>query len=115
MTYFTTSAAVVIKAGRNVNTTASTSAAILQQFITESDAFINTATRHNWASPAPSAAFSSILSQTSSDLAAISLIAYDMSGYTGRGEAESMINVLHDRAMRGINLLKDEKVKEVIT
>ena len=112
---YCTSGALLAKAGRNVNSTAATSAALISQFMNEADAFINVATRHNWVSSAPTSAYSSVLSDASSCLAAIPMITYDMSGYTGRGEAESMVNVLFDRAIKIINLLKDEKVKDTIT
>ena len=112
---YCTSEAILYKAGKNVNTLASTSQAMLARIMADTDAFINVATRHDWNSEPPTSPYLAILADIASDLSAVHFIAYDMSGYTGRGEAESMINVLHDRAMRGINLLKEEKVKETIT
>ena len=37
-----------------------------------------------------------------------------MSGYTSRTEAEDMINVLRDAALRGMSLLRDKKTKEIL-
>ena len=42
-----------------------------------------------------------LLSDICSSLVAIEAICYDMSGYTSRVEAEDMINVLRDGALRG--------------
>ena len=50
-----------------------------------------------------------LLRQVASDLVAIYCIAYDMSGFTSRVEAEDMINVLRDSALRGLALLRDKK------
>lgn len=43
-------------------------------------------------------------------LMAIEAIKYDMSGYTSRGEAQDMINVLHDSATKSLGKLKDKKI-----
>jgi hypothetical protein len=37
-----------------------------------------------------------------------------MSGYTSRIEAEDLINVLRDAALRGLALLKDKKITDFI-
>ena len=42
-------------------------------------------------------------------LAAIEGISWDMSGFTSRGEAESMVNILRDIALTNMSILKDEK------
>ncbi len=108
-----TSGAIVIKAGEYVSSTASLSGTILQQFSDESEGFINSVTRYDWVTNYASIGgeFKQILADASSALAATYLIAYDMGGYTGRGEAESMINILHDRATRAITRLREDKVK----
>jgi len=112
---YCTSGAIVTKAGSNVSSTAIASSAIMQQFSNEAEAFINVMTRHDWATaPLPSTNYLGILSEVASDLAATMLIAYDMSGYTARGEAEDMINILYDRAMKGIKMLADYKTKETL-
>ena len=53
-----------------------------------------------------------LLSDVVSGLVAIELIAYDMSGYTSRTEAENKINVLRDSVLRNLSLLRDKKVQE---
>ncbi len=51
-----------------------------------------------------------LLSDIASSLVAIEAIAYDMSGYTSRIEAEDMINVQRDIALRGLSLLRNQQV-----
>ena len=48
-------------------------------------------------------------------MAAIYVIQYDMSGYTSRVEAEDMVNILRDAALRGLALLRDKKVEDFMT
>ena len=52
-----------------------------------------------------------ILIDTGACLAAIEGIIWDMSGYTSRVEAEDMINVLRDIALRNMSILRDKKVQ----
>jgi len=49
-----------------------------------------------------------------SNLAAIMVIQYDFSGFTSRIEAEDMINVLRDAALRGMSILRDKKQQDFI-
>lgn len=113
---YCTSGAIVNKAGINVNSAAAASGALLQQFSDEAEAFINAVTRVNstgsysgWTT-----ATKAILQEATSCLAAMNLINYDMSGYTSRLEAQTMLDVLRDRAERCISLLNDDKVKTYI-
>ena len=112
---FCTSEAIVRKAGKNVNSTAAASAALLQQFSTEAEAYINTMTRHDWsATPLAIASFIPVLADAASSLAGAQLIAYDMSGYLSRAEAEDMINLLHDRTNRIITQLSEKNVQNTM-
>lgn len=52
-----------------------------------------------------------ILIDTGACLAAIEGIIWDMSGFTSRVEAEDMINVLRDIALRNMSILRDKKVQ----
>lgn len=108
-----TSGAIVIRGGAGVSTDASTSAAILEQFSDDAEGYINTTTRFDWITNYASvkANFKPMLAVAASCLAAADLIAYDMSGYTGRGEAEDMINILYDRAQKAISKITDDKGK----
>lgn len=55
-----------------------------------------------------------ILNQVASDLAAIYVVTYDLSGYDSRVEAEDVINVLRDAALRGLQVLRDKKVSDFV-
>ena len=84
--------------------------------MTQAEALINTVTRFNWsdAYAGLNTDTKGILKEVASNIAAIYVIQYDMSGYTSRIEAEDMINVLRDAALRGLSLLRDKKAKEFI-
>ena len=41
-------------------------------------------------------------------------ISWDMSGFTSRIEAEDMINILRDIALRNISILRDKKTQDFI-
>ena len=82
--------------------------------MTQAESLINSITRFNWsdAYSGLNADTKGILKEVASNLAAIYVIQYDMSGFTSRTEAEDMVNILRDAALRGLSLLRDKKVKE---
>ena len=97
------------KGGLNVNTTITDQQ--YDDWVLQKEAFVNSFTRFNW-----SDAYSGlnvdvkfILSDAVSSLVAIESIGFDMSGYTSRAEAESMINVLRDNYLRILSILRDKK------
>ena len=107
---FCSSGAIVRKAGANVNSNIAASAAFLQQVSDEIEGQINLNSRYDLV-----AGYSGLntntklaLGEIESNLGGVYLIAYDMSGYTGRGEAEDMIIVLRDSALRILTQLKDK-------
>ena len=107
---FATTAEVIRKAGANASSV-SAAEAYINDFMTQAESYINVMTRKNW-----SDAYSSLnvdvkglLKLAASNLAAIYVIQYDMSGFSSRTEAEDMINILWDGANSAINLLKDQK------
>ena len=112
---FATTAEVERKCGANVSSV-SKAEAYVNDYMTQVEALINTVTRFNW-----SDAYSGLnvdtkglLKEAASNLAAIYAIQYDMSGFTSLIEAEDMITVLRDAALRAMSLLKDKKAKEFI-
>lgn len=107
---FATTAEVQRKAGANASATSNTEAYI-NQFMTEVESEINVMTRNNWSDEYSglNVDVKGILKEVASNLAAIYVIQYDMSGFTSRTEAENMINVLRDAAMRGMSILRDKK------
>ena len=64
---------------------------------------------HSDAASALNATVRGILIDTGACLAAIEGISWDMSGFTSRIEAEDMINVLRDIALRNMSILRDKK------
>lgn len=55
-----------------------------------------------------------ILTDIVASLVAIQAICYDLSGYTTRIEAEDLINVLRDAALRGLSILRDKKAQDFL-
>jgi len=112
---FATTTEVSRKAGANASATSNTEAYI-NDFMTQVESEINAATRYNWsdAYTGLDADVKGILKAVSSNLAAIYVINYDLSGFTSRVEAEDMINVLRDAALRGISILRDIKTQTFI-
>ena len=111
---FVASGAVIAKAGKNVSSDITSSWTLTSEYekwIDEAEATCILMSRYDWI--ASSAAITTnalpLIEETVSSLAAIKAISYDMSGYTTRGEAEDMITVLRDAAIRNISILKDQK------
>lgn len=112
---FATTAEIGRKAGANASST-STAEAYTNDFIAQAESFINVSTRYNWsdAYSGLNADVQGVLKEAASNLAAIYCIQYDMSGFTSRGEAESMIVVLRDAALRAMSILRDLKSRDFI-
>ena len=106
---FATTAEVGYKAGAGKSATSSAEAYV-NSFMTQVESFINVTTRYNWSDnyTALNVDVKGLLKEVASDLAAIYVIIYDMSGYTSRLEAQTMLDVLRDRAVKGLDLLKEK-------
>jgi hypothetical protein len=109
---FATTAEVSRKAGANASST-SNAEAYINDFMTQAESTINAMTRYNWsdAYSGLNVDVKGILKEAASNLAAIYVILYDMSGFTSRGEAESMITLLRDGFIRNVSILKNIKVQ----
>ena len=112
---FCTSEAIVYKAGANVSSSAAASAALLQSYYDWAEGLVVAETRRDWVKNKSSVASGALLAlgHAISDLAAMKLINYDMSGYTSRLEAQTMLDVLKDNSNRVIGVLKDFKSNEI--
>lgn len=113
---FTTASMILAKCGTNVSTTSS-AAAYTTQFAREAEGMVNTFCRTDWNSAVVSglnADVQGILEETTSCLAAIKVIMWDMSGYSSLNEAMNMIKVLRDSALRNMSVLRDKKVRDFI-
>ena len=88
--------------------------AYVNDYVAQAESIINGMVRFNFSDnyAALNADTRDILKQVASDLAAIYVIIFDMSGFTTRTEAEDMINVLRDAALRGLSILRDKKVQD---
>ena len=112
---FATTAEVERKAGTNASAT-SKAEAYVNDYMTQAESLINSIVRFNFSDTYSTLNVDTkgILKEVASNLAAIYVISYDMSGFTSRIEAEDMINILRDAALRGLSILRDKKVKEFI-
>ncbi|KKL16246.1 hypothetical protein LCGC14_2497500, partial [marine sediment metagenome] len=110
---FATTAEVARKAGTNASAT-SVAEAYVNDYMTQAESFINCVTRRNWSDDysALNVDVKGILKEAASNLAAIYVILWDMSGFTSRVEAEDMINVLRDRALFALAILRSEQVQK---
>jgi|TARA_Y100000034_G_scaffold96498_1_gene117544 hypothetical protein len=112
---FATTAEVARKAGTKASAT-SVAEAYVNDYMTQAESLINTTCRFNFsdAYSTLNADTKGILKEVASNLAAIYVIQWDMSGFTSRIEAEDMINILRDAALRGLSILRDKKAQDFI-
>jgi hypothetical protein len=106
---------VIAKAGAGANTT-SVSVANIANYVQLAGSVLNARTKKNWtdAYAALNEDVKYIVDEIISDLAAIKVINYDMSGYTSRLEAEGMKLTLMNEAEKYIAELKDVDVQKWI-
>jgi len=112
---FCTTAEVEHKAGANASAT-SKAETYTNDYIAQSESTINALCRYNFSDnyATLNADTKQILKDCASNLAAIYVISYNMSGYTSRIEAEDMINILRDSALRSMSILRDKKAQDFI-
>jgi hypothetical protein len=108
------SGAAIDKAGANASTAVTLSGAVLDRWSDMAEATLSTITRYDWVANYSSVKtnFKQILSDVVSDMVAMKIIAFDMSGYTSRMEATTMLDVLKDNITKNIEVLRDDKNKE---
>lgn len=107
---------VLKKAGANANTTA-TAEAYTNVFIKEAEGHLCASARYDWVTNYAdvSAIGKEILRDAASAYAAVQAINYDMSGFTSRQEALTMVNILWAGFDKVITLLeKDNNYKDFI-
>ena len=113
---YTKSADIQARAGTNANAT-SKAVAATDVYVLNIEAMINSLTRFNWSDAVTAglnADVQGILTEASACLCAIYVIQWDMSGFTSRVEAEDMINILRDKALFAISILRDKKVQRFV-
>jgi hypothetical protein len=106
---FATTAEVQRKAGARASTVSNVEAYI-NQFMTEAESYINTVCHYNFSDgyAALNTDTKGILKKWASALAAMNVISYDMSGFTSRTEAQTMLNVLWNEAQNCERLLSQK-------
>ena len=110
----TTEAEIIQKAGAGKSASFDTTMMTASNLRAES--VINCITRRNWSddSAGLNIDVKQILSDFCSSFAAIEAVAYDMSGYTSRIEAEDIINVQRDSMLRNMQILRDKQMETFI-
>ena len=112
---FATTAEVSRKAGAKASAVSNTEAYI-NQYMTEAESLINVQTGYNFsdAYAGLNADVKGILKLAASNLAAMHVIQYDMSGFTTRIEAETMLDVLRDGFVKAIEQLREVVKRDFI-
>ena len=103
-------------AGINANTTSKAIAAT-DVYVLDVEAKINALTRYDWSTKWPTMSGNvgaGILTETGAALCAIKVIQYDMSGFTSRYEAETMLDVLRDTALTNMAILRNKNTETFI-
>jgi hypothetical protein len=111
-----TNSNVKYKAGANASAT-SIAEAYTNVYILEAEAQLSSAARYDWVAnyASVSAIGKEILRDAASSYAAVLAVNYDMSGFTSRQEALTMVNILWAGFQKVITLLeKDNQYKEFI-
>ena len=110
---FCTTAEVTRKSGASASAT-SKAEAYTNQYVKEAEGEICARVRYDYKTNYASLSTISkeVLRMAASNLAAIYVIQYDMSGFTSRIEAEDMVNILRDSYLRCLQVLGDKKFRE---
>jgi hypothetical protein len=106
---FATTAEIGYKAGYGKSAT-SAAEAYTNSFIAQAESRINVDTEYNWSDvySTLNVDVKGILKEAASNLAAVYVINYDMSGYSSKAEAQSMIDVLMFNYNECIKILRDK-------
>jgi len=104
------------RAGSGANATAKAVAAT-DVYVLDVEAMINCLTRKNWsdAYAGLNADVKYLLMDAAACMCAIYVIMYDFSGYSSKGEAQTIIDICRDNFIRDIELLKDMKTQDFMT
>ena len=113
---FATTAEIGYKAGANASAT-SKAETYTNSYIAQAESYINAVTRYNWsdAYAALNADVKGLLKEAASNIAAMHVINYDLSGFSSRAEAQQMLNFLWSRTEKCLTLLEDIKTKDFVT
>jgi hypothetical protein len=114
---FATSSEILTKAGTNYNSTF-VSEAKINELCLQAESRINITTRYNWTDHWTAGTLNVdvkyILTEAESCWVAMQIIAADMSGYSSRVEAETMLDLLNARFNECITILRDQENRQWI-
>ncbi|MCK5614910.1 hypothetical protein KAR91_74295 [Candidatus Pacearchaeota archaeon] len=112
---FATTAEILRKAGANASAVSVTEA-YTNDFIAQAESEINALTRVNWSDEYAglNADVKAVLKEAASNLAAMYIISYDMSGFTSRLEATTMLDLLRDSYLRALGVLREIQVQTFV-
>jgi hypothetical protein len=107
---FATSGATIFKAGVSHSDISEEN---MNQLHKDAESEINLLTRKNWsdAYATLNVDVQGVLSQASANLTGMYHIAHDMSGYTSRSEAQTMLDVLYQKFVDLVKILRDKKTE----
>lgn len=110
-----TSGSAISFAGSGANSTIILSGSTLQDWADKSEGYIVAVTRRDWVDSYSSVdpGVKGILGNVCAAMVAKKIVTYDMSGYSGKREAETILDVLDDEIQRGLTDLKDFKSNEI--
>ena len=104
------------RAGINANSTSKATAAT-DVYVLNIEAMINMRTRKNWSAEFTSGLDSSgagALTHVGACWCALIVINSDMSGYTSRSEAQTMLDFLNNEVNKGLSFLKEKAAETFI-
>ena len=112
MGIFATTAEVQRKVGAGASAT-SNSETYINDFMTQAESYINVLTATNYSDTYTTLNVDKkgILKEAASNLAAIYVVQYDISGYDSTREAENIINILWQRFVQCIKILNDSNAR----
>jgi len=115
---FCNQAQMLQKAGANatsvMNATTDTTFVYSNSFIGQAESIINVMSMENWSDgyAALDVDVKALLTSAASAWAGMRVIQYDMSGFTSRDEAETMLDVLQDEFLNAVSILRDIKKRK---
>jgi len=112
---FAQDADILLRVGTNASATVK-AAGWFDTIILDVEAIVNAMSRFDWTTADTGTTLNvtvrGLLIEAGACLAAIEGINFDMSGFTSRIEAEDMVNILRDRALFIISILRDKKTQK---
>ena len=109
---FTTEAKAIAKAGAGANATIVAAAATLAAWSDDAEGTINSRTRVDWITNAPSTNFAGFLSDLASTAVAMRIVAYDGNGYGSTAKWQTLLNVLDNDFEKMLAELNQKIIQE---